>query len=453
MNTHKVSEIFIGDGTALDANNTNIAALANQLNIVGTDMTTLNPAGVDDTATQPTIYLVNKLANGDLKRSFPIKGTSVSGYSGAKYRPAAREVWGIGYQRGYRTNQDVAGTYVAAAGSIDVNNSTDYTFSIVFKWDKTFYSERSETLSVTFTSAAAATQLSIATQITSAINNSSFGSQPSGIKVIKAVTIGNGTGIYGLTDAFAWGVEVWGLDVNQFSNTQYKFNQVRFSVHVDDASGFETTVCVNIQKAYAGNGTYAQVYNSENFNFGYEGVLNRTSFPVPSLAYLSSSTLALSGDVVAAATLPTGNVATVIGEDVVVVVTATDGLRPGEFITINAVAYEIKHIISATLFTITEVASATFAAGAGLKVKYGYTLINILVDDVTTTPGANVGQFAKKALMIATPAIDAAAADPFDDAFDSADASAELIDLRDILNTWMTSTPLNPAPMTYATLS
>lgn len=452
MNTHKVSEIFIGDGTAADANDVNIAAIANQLNIVGSDMTCINATAADTVATQPVIYLVNKLANGDLKRSFPIKGSSVSGYAGAKYRPAAREVWGLGYQRGYRTNQDVTGTYVAASGSITVNNSTQYDFTIRFKWDKTFYSERPEVLRVSFTSSAAATQLTIATQAAAAINSSSFGNQVSGIKCIKAVVIGDGTGIHGLTGAANYGVEIWGLDVNQFSNTQYAFRQVRFSVHVLDASGFETTPCVQIQKAYAGNGTYAQVYNMENFNFGYEGVLNRTKFPIPSLAYLASSSLTLSGSVTAAATLQTGAITTVISEDLATV-TSTSGLRPGEFITINAVNYEIKHILSATKFSLTEVSAASYGPGVELKVKYGYTLLNILVDDVTTTSGANVGQFSKKALMIATPAIDAGAADPFDTALDSADSSAELIELIDVLNTWMTSTPLNPAPLTVALLS
>lgn len=447
MNTHKVSEIFIGGGAALDIATTNIAGITKQLGIVGKDM--IVPSLSASTITlAPSLFIVNKLANGDLKRSFEIKGTSVSGYKGEKYRPAAREVWGLGYQRGYRTNQDVTGTYVAASGAITVNNSTQYDFTVRFKWDKQFYSERAETLRVSFTSSAAATQLSIATQITDAINNSAFGSQASGIKVIKAVTIGDGTGIYGLTAATNYGVEIWGLDVNQFSNTQYAFRQVRFSVHVLDASGFETTPCANIQKSYAGSGTYAQVYNMENYNFQYEGVLNRVKFPIPTLAYLASSTLTLSGTVAGATTLQTGNVTTVINEDLATV-TSTSGLRPGEFITVNAVAYEIKHILSATKFSLTTVASVSYGAGAELKVKYGYTLFNILVDDVTTTPGANVGQFSKKAIMIATPAIDAGDNDPFLNTSSTADnTSAEGLNVKACLDAWMATTPLAPAAAT-----
>lgn len=455
MNTRTVQEVFIGDGTAFDANNTNIAAIANQMDIVGSDMTCLDPAGVDTVITQPTIFITNKLANGDIKRSFPIGGMNLAGLSCSRYKPAAREVWGVGYNRGFRTEQNTTGTYTAAAGSITVNNSTQYDLSIRFKWDKMFYSERPEILRVSFTSAAAATQLTIATQITDAINNSAFGNQVSGIKCIKAVTVGDGTGIYGLTAATNYGVEIWGLDVNQFSNTQYAFRQVRFSVHVLDASGFESTACVNMQKAYAGNGTYAQIYNAENFAYQFEGVLNRTKFPIPSLAYLSSSTLALSGKVAACATTPTGNIATVIGEDVATVVTATSGLRPGEIVTIDAVEYEVKYIISGTKFVMTAVSAATYGAGDEFKVKYGYATINLLVNDVTATTGANIGQLSQKSILIATPNIDAAAADPFDytNTLDSASGSAELLDLRDVINTWAATTALNPPVITVATLA
>lgn len=446
MNTHKVTEIFIGNGAALDANNTAMASITKQIAVVGSDMTCLNPAGGDTITTQPTIYLVNKSTVNGLKKSFPIKGTSISGWKGEHYKPSRREVWGIGYQRG----SVVDGTTTAASGSITVANSTLYTFYIKFRWDKTFYSERPEVLNVTFTSSSSATQSNIADQIVNSINNSSFGSSVSGIKCIKAVKVGDGTGAYGLTGAANFGVEIWGLDVNQFQNTSYQERLVYFSVHVDDSTGFDTTACTNIQKHNQGIGTYNQVYNSENFNYQYEGVLNRTKWPIPTLEYLASSTYILSGTVAAAATTPTGNITVVAGEDVATVATSTAGLRPGELITINAVAYEIKYILSSTKFVVTEAFSASYGAGVELKVKYLYNILNIEITDVTTTSGANVGQFSKKVIVIATPAIDTAAADPFDRTLDSADTSAECLDLLDILNAWMTSTPLAPATLTLA---
>lgn len=453
MNTTKVTELFIGAGAALSANNTAMASIAVQTGIVGSDMVTLNPAGGDTITTEPTIYLVNKLANSDLKKSFPINGTSVSGWKGKHYKAARPEVWSIGYQRGYCTNPDVAQgtvrTFAAASGSITVANSTIYNFSIRFKWDKSFYSERPEVLNYTFVSAAAATQLTIATQIAAGINNSAFGSSVTGIKCVKALVIGDGTGVAGLTGATNYGVEIWGLDVNQFQNTSYQNPLVYFSVHVDDSTGFDTTACTNIQTHSIGTGTYNQIYNMENYNYQFEGVLNRTKWPIPTLAFLASSTYVTSGSVAAAATLPTGNIsAGTISEDTITV-TATTGLNPGDAIAINDVAYVIKHIPSATKVVLTTVLAATYT-GASLKVKYLYNLLNIELTDVITTPGANVGQFSKKVVLIATPAIDAAAADPFDRTLDSADTSAECLDILDILNAWMTSTPLAPATLTLA---
>ena len=141
MSIHKVNEIFIGAGSALSANNTALNAIAVQTGIVGQDMTTLNPAGGDTISTQPSIFLVNKLADGEFKRSFPIKGTSVTGYKGEHYDPARRCVWSVGYKRAnlsLATADGAAGSraFTAAGGSIEVNNSTVYTMSILFKNDK-----------------------------------------------------------------------------------------------------------------------------------------------------------------------------------------------------------------------------------------------------------------------------------------------------------------------------
>ena len=449
MSIHKVNEIFIGAGAALSATNTALNAIAVQTGIVGTDMLSLNPAGTGMTITSdPTIYIVNKLANGDFKRSIPIKGTNVTGYKGEHYDPARRCVWSVGYKRAnlsLATADGASGSraFTAAGGSIEVNNSTVYTMSILFKNDKIWFSERPERLSIQFTSSAAATQSNIADQIVSAINNSTYGSQPSGIKCIKAVKVDDGAGNYG--------VEMWGLTINQFQNTQYAQELVNFSVSVDDASGFETTACSQISAVKYGTGTYTQVYNMENKFYGNEGVLNRRAWPVPTLAYLSSSTLTSSANVAAAATLPTGNVSAVaVGDDVIEVATSTRGLRPGEIIDINGVEYEIMYLISATKFRIVDTATAIYAGGAALKVKYGYNILNISVTDTTFQDGAGVGQFSPKGIYIATPAIDAAAADPFDRTLDSADTSAECLDLLDILDAWMATTPLAPAAITLA---
>lgn len=441
----KVSEIFIGAGAALSANNTALPSIAVQTGIVGSNMLTLDPAGNDTITTEPTIYIVNKLANGDFKRSFPVKGTSVTGYKGEHYVPARRNVWGIGYQRG----SIVDGVTTAASGSIEVNNSSIYEFTLRFKNDKQFYSERPEILSVTFTSSAAATQSNIADQIVSVINGSAFGSAVSGVKEIVAVKVGDGTGAYGLTAATNFGVEITGLVINQFQNTSYKEELVYFSVFANSASGAGLTTVTEIQSVKFGTGTYNQVYNMENFFLGFEGVLNRRLWPVPTQAYLSSATYTTSGNVAAATTTPTGNVSATIALDLVTVATATTGLRPGEIIDIDGTQYEIKYIRSSTTFVTTAVQAATYS-GANIKVKYLYNILNINLTDMTIQDGAGVGQLSKKNIYIATPSIDAAAADPFDRTLDSADTSAECLDLLDILDTWMASTPGAFAAVTLA---
>jgi hypothetical protein len=446
MAIHKVTEVFVGDGGALPANNTSISAITDQLSIVGRDMTALNPAGGDTITTQPSIFIVNRYSDGTLKRSMEIKGTGVTSFVAERYAPTRQCVWGVGYQRG----SVVDGTTTAASGSITVANDTLYKMSILFKNDKTFYSERPERLSISFTSAAAATQSTIADQIVSAINNSSFGATPTAgtnaYPQIKAVKVGDGTGAYGVTGATNFGVEIWGLStVNQFQTSSYKENVVYFEVNVDDSTGFGTgTACTKLQGHDYGTGTYNQVYNMENFCAQYEGVPNRRLWPIPTVTLLASSSLVTSGNVAAAATTPTGNVTATNGEDILTFATATTGLRPGEVIDVNGTEYTIKYVRSSTTVVLMTAASATYT-GANIKVKYGYDVINISWLDSVLGAGANQVASTEKSVTIFTPALDASAADPFDTTGDSADTSAEGLDLMDILNGWMATTPLAPA--------
>lgn len=423
MNTRNVNEIFISDGATINTNGANITAITSQLSFVNSSMITMEGAGHTIT-TDPAFYAVNKLANGDLKRSFPVKGTSIVSWQGEAYAPAKKEVWSVGYSR------------LGLTGSIEVNNDTLYNLSIRFKWDKQFFSERPELLRISFTSAAAATQLSIANQITNLINNSPYGSQPSGIKVIKAVTVGSGSGAYGLTSASSYGVEIWALDVNQFQNTTYKPLRVYFSTQVEDASGFgTTTTCTQIQANSYGNGTLEQVYNTENYNYQFEGVLNRTKWPIPTLAYLTSTSLFVSG------TLAAFTSATTIGLDhVIFSTTASTQLPAGSQVVLDGVAYEIKYYLTTSLgggvtetAILTTVETTTNATGVVVG-KAGYDIYNISINDVTTGAGANMGMFSNKAIMIASPAISGA---PTTMATKSASSTA----IEAVLNPYMTSTP------------
>lgn len=453
MSIHKVTNLFVGNGTALPANNSQVTSVS-RLGIYGSDMLALNPAGGDtiSTAGGSSIRFFQLLADGTYKKSMGISGQNVTRATAIHYKPARRCVAYIGYHRAFCNNLDagVARTFTAAGGSITVANSTDYNYAIHFTNDKTFYSERPEIARLVFTSAAAATQSNIADQIVAGINGSAWGSQVSGIKEIIAIKIGDGTGAYGLTGATNYGVEITGLDINQFTNSTYKENRVNFTVSVDDSTGFGSgTTAGLIQTASWGEGTYNWVSNMENYLAQYEGISNRRLWPAQTVTLTSSSTPVLSGTVTGAATTPTGNVTATSGSDLVTVATSTAALRPGELIDINGTNYEIKYIISTTTFALTIAATASYGPAANLKVRYLYNVIVLGFTDTSFTTGAEVSTLANKVVVIATPAIDAGAADPFDSTGDSADTSAEALDLTDILNSWLASTPLAPTTLAY----
>lgn len=429
MNTHRVTQIFIGNGTSsLPANNTVISAAAVPgLGIFGSDNQALDPAGNDtiSTAGGGVIQLFSKLANGDLKKSMRIVGVNVTGYRGQSYAAPTRKVHAIGYNR------------ATSSGSIVVNNDTDYKASIRFTNDKTMYSVRPEVLSINFHSAVTASQSNIADQIVSAINGSAFGASTK--KQIIAVKVGDGTGVYGLTGAANFGVEIWGLDVAQSGN-QYLFNQVNFQVFVDDNIGFGSTSSAQIQGADPGIGNYAQVYNEENKDLQYEGVLNRKLWPVPVQSYLASSAYIFSGAIVPTATV-------VQNDDKVVfsatVDTATTNILAGDKITLAGVQYEVKYTVGGagavtTAYLTTAYAGAS-ASGVAITKGFQYDVYNIEFTDLVTSPGANAGMFARKIVMIATPAINAGGA--------TNSLSTEGTQIKAILNAWMASTPLAPAAL------
>lgn len=416
MNTHKVTQIFIGDGLAELPTGTIDPASVTSLGFYGEDMVAVNGRSANSAGAQ-SVYFFNKLANGDLKKSMEINALSLTGFKGEHYAAASRHVYSIGFSR------------ATAAGSIAVNNSSLYNFTIRFKNDKTFYSERPEVLNVTFTSSATASQSKIADQVVGAINNSGYGSGPN--KQIKAVKVGDGTGAYGLTGAANFGVEIWGLDIPQFTNTTYKQGIVYFSVQVDDATGFEsTTPCAEISSFSYGTGTYAQIFNQENFDLQYEGVLNRRLWPVPVQAYLASNTFFNSASVV--------NAAIVNGEDVAVFAADMTGtLHNGEKVSIGGVNYEIKYLIDGFTAVLTVPATATNAAAAVLK-RMQYDVFNIQFTDIVTSPGAAVGQFANKVILVAVPAINAGQ--------DWDDISVEADSFLNEFNNWIK--PLAIAPVT-----
>ena len=422
-NLNRVQSIFISDGTALPADNATISSVTPGIvGVYGTDMTALNPAGVplssgDTITTQPAIYIVEGKTDSSgvnyVKRSSKIDGASVLSYNAESYTPAKREVWALGYSRATST------------GTIEVNPDTTYNYTIRFKNDKFIYSERPEVLNVSFTSSTTATQLSIATQVASSINNSSFK------KNVIAIVIGDGTGVSGLTSASNYGVEITSKDVEQFISTTYTLNQVYFAVFVNDTTGFgTTTTCTQIQAFAYGTGTYNQVYSLENKCFGTEGVMNRRQWPIPVLDYSSTSAFITSNTT----SLPTVT-GTATDDKVTFSATVASIIRAGEKVSLNGVSYEIKYFISSTVAILTSAIVAGGLSASTTAVRFKYDVISIEFNDAINTP-TGVVAVANKSVSIAVPAINANAT--YSSGFAPSTAGTNL---KAVLDGWMTTTP------------
>lgn len=422
-NIHRTQNVFVSDGTGLPANNTAVSTsfiASGTVAILGSDMTALNPAGGDTITTQPFIYVVESKTDTSgtnyLKRSMKIDGASVTGYSAKSYVPAQREVWAIGYNRKTST------------GSITVADSTDYGYSIRFKNDKWLYAERNEELRVNFKTSDAATQLEIATKTADAITNSSYATQ------ISAIVVGNGTGVYGLTSATNYGVEITAKDVNQFSTSTYSQNNVYFSVHVDDSTGFGSgTACNQIQAFTYGSGTFRQVRILEDKAFGTEGVLNRRQWIIPELDYSSTSTLVLSAVIGINQTGTTGQDTVTFASTIAAI------LRPGEKVEIDGVNYEIKYIMgdgtgvgAANAVVLTSPLTTTTAGTNVTKVRLKYDTIIIEFND-TVLGSTGYTSVANKSIIIAVPSIATGGAY---NALSTAGTN-----LKAILDGWMATTP------------
>lgn len=418
-NLHRVQNVFISDGTALPVNDAAITTVGTgDIGVFGTDMKALNPAGGDTITTQPSIFLVegrlDENSNTVVKRSFKIPGTGIISYQGESYRPTIRKCEVIGYNR------------KTSAGTIEVANATSYTCRVVFKNDKWLHSlPAHETLTITFDSAAAATQLSIATQIAAGINSAAGWKN-----LIVAIVVGDGTGVYGVTGATNYGVEITAKEVNQFANTTYYNNQVYFSAFVDDNTGFGTTTTkTTIADADFGSGTYQQVYNLENFALGYEGVTNRRLWPIPTQTLATVATYKLSSAIAETVTGTSGE------DKVTFSATVAAKIRTGEEVELGGVNYKIKYFISSTVAVLTSVLTGALVAAA-VKVRFKYDLVTIEFNDSISTP-TGVIAVSNRSVVIAVPAIDDAGA------YNSTGTAAT--NLKAILDGWMTTTPLAPA--------
>jgi ribosome-associated protein YbcJ (S4-like RNA binding protein) len=421
-NLHRVQSVLVSDGTALPVNNAAITTVASgDIGVFGTDWTALNPAGGDTITTQPSIYIVegrlNSAGETVVKKSMKISGQDVVSYQGEAYRPTKRHVEAIGYNR------------ESATGSIEVTASTDYNFRIVFKNDKTLHSlPAHESFSLSFTSSTSATQSSIATQAANLINNAP------GLKtLVTAIVVGDGTGVYGVTGATNFGVEITSKEIEQFASTTYTQNQVYFGVYIDDNSGFgSTTTQTTIQTIDFGSGTYNQVYFMENKALGYEGVTNRRLWPIPVQTLAVSSTYKLSAAITPVATGTAGE------DEVTFDLTIAAIIRVGEEVEIDGVNYKVKYIkgdgtgVGAANAVVLTSVLLTTPSGDAAKIRFKYDVVHIEFNSKINTP-TGVVAIANQLVSIAVPAIDEGGA------YNSTGTAAT--NLKAILDGWMTTTP------------
>jgi hypothetical protein len=153
-----------------------------------------------------------------------------------------------------------------------------------------------------------------------------------------------------------------------------------------------------------GIGTYDIVYNMENFDYGFEGVLNRTMWPIPALEYKTSTAFFTS-----AAITPT--VTVVATADIATFSATVASIIPvGQRIVIGTSneVVEVKYFISGTVAVLTK-PIVTSETGVTTKLNMQYSIINLsFIDNVETSTG--VLSRAPKQIRIAFPAIDAAGA-------------------------------------------
>lgn len=395
MSTHRVQNLVVSTDNAIVAgslaiNTTNIATQG-KLAFAGENNVTLTAGNT--ISDSETISIWNYItANASLRRTMSIPGRKVTKYTALAYQPASRKVVAIGYNR------------KTAAGSIPVAASTDYTFTIHVASDKQTYSERNLNFTLNFTSAAAATQSTIATQVVNAINGPT-GSNSYLPDLLTAIKVGDGTGVYGLTGATNYGVEITGNLLTQAVGS-YAIETPNFDVECNSLTGWgQGYVATVINAQDNGSGTYQQMYNLENFLLGQEGQMNRTLWPTPTQNFAVSSTANLSGIVAG-----TGNVGVTTLEDKITFATTNAAFSPGDLVTLNDTNYEIKYLIGTTAAILTSVFAGATDATLEVKKRGFYSQIVIEFSNPNLFEGAGVTADNKQSVVIAVPAWTAAAA-------------------------------------------
>ena len=259
---HENYKIMIGTNisrTATLAADINNAALG-EIFAVKPDMTFLEAGETIADAEYIYIAQCTDATLNKFRFSAKIQGANVHKWKGQSQVDDTQQVTHVGYD--------------GSSGSILLNNSAEYTLSIILRYDKVQGSERQYVRRFSYTSDATATEAEIAADFITQINADSVLSD----KVAASLTSsGTNRGIALTGEA-------------QTYNVIDGYEQVTFKVVVDGAfiDGGTTPVAYTTDPIY-GIGTYTHVSDLERAAVGMEGINNLMKFPVPSYPVYAAS--------------------------------------------------------------------------------------------------------------------------------------------------------------------
>lgn len=339
-------------------------------------------AASETATTTPGIRIIQGSRKGNVSSTY-IRGNRVHNYTGAIYTPSKNQVTTIGYDGNTTINTNLP--FSTGAGSIPVAANTEYALTIVFKEEKQFFSYYRR---YNYTTGAVATQLSIATNVASIINSdlNVVATKPG---KARAVVIGDGTGLNGLTAATNYGIKLVGLtpDVYFSVHMDFGWTGARVVTHVQNTLGVGN-MSVN---------TYEGLDELERWTKGQsEAVMNRVWLPQTPDLYIDQSGFA---DPTAFTTNGTA-----LSTDNVVSMTSVTGLSEGQVISINGNFYKIERIDTVANDIRIE-NTFTVAVGSGdTVIGYGfYSLITITHEGEQDTQFNNGQAYAPLTTIIAIP--------------------------------------------------
>lgn len=264
----KVTHMFFGADVAYNATGmTDVDA--GEIIVIDKGGNKLSAAQITNLGGDEIFYIVEGKRGNNVSHIISPKLTknSIKAHNGTSYAADVQQVTYVGDN--------------SAAGTINVSNSTEYSMSVSFEWDKDIYSVRRNHKTYNYTSDASATVTEIATAFVNLMNaDADFAAQATasvetgggsaGIKIVgKAQAVSNydNPAIVSFTVALDKGFDA----TTQLDEKGY--------IYVNGAAG--TTTGAQSNAPQIGVGTYAVMKAMERNNNGFQnGVTNNRKFPI-----------------------------------------------------------------------------------------------------------------------------------------------------------------------------